>query len=144
MLLGVYEHTIDDKGRLSVPARHREELGEVVILSPGWEGQIMVYPTEVWTRIAQKVAAQNQAVRDARKLTRYIYNVADCPVDKQGRILIPTWLRSHAQLDANVVIQGLNDRLEIWNAETWQKNWNALQDEGGDIAEQLAALGLWI
>lgn len=142
MLSGAYEHTLDDKGRVSLPSRHRNELGNMLVLWPGLDGQINVYPNSAWQKVAESVANQNQALRAVRDLTRMLYTATDCQVDKQGRILIPPSLRAFAQLDSDVVILGVNDHLEIWSQARWQEVWNRLSAEGSDIAERLAELGL--
>ncbi len=144
MLRGVFEHTVDDKSRLALPARLRDELGEIVMLLPGFDGQIVVYPTPAWEEVARKVSAMNQALANVRQLMRYVYNVAECPVDRQGRISIPNTLRVHAHLDTNVVIQGLDSRLEVWNADTWQKSLGEQPSEAGKLLEEAAAVGLYL
>jgi MraZ protein len=141
MLRGWYEHTIDEKGRLSLPARHREKLGDIVILLPGWDKQVIVYPPEAYDRLVTQVASMNQLLPEARELYRSIHKVAECPIDKAGRILIPAWLRAHAGLDTNVIVQGLTDRVEIWNAERWHTSSDQALDQSSDTAARLAELG---
>jgi MraZ protein len=142
MLSGAYEHTLDDKGRVSLPARHRSEMDDWLILLPGLDGQINVYPRIVWQKVADNVAAQNQALRPVRDLTRILHTATECQVDRQGRILIPPSLRTGAQLDTDVVILGMHDHLEIWSQTRWREVWARLESEGSDIAEKLAELGL--
>jgi transcriptional regulator MraZ len=142
MLNGAYDHTLDDKGRVSLPAKHRGEMGDTLILLPGLDGQINVYPLMAWQKAAENVAAQNQALKEARDLTRILYAAIECQVDRQGRILIPPSLRTRAQLDTNVVILGVHDHLEIWSQERWQEVLKRLDSEGSQFAEKLAGLGL--
>jgi MraZ protein len=139
---GEFEHTLDDKGRVFLPAKHRYELGETVVIWRGVDGQLNVYALETWRQKAQSVAGQNQARRAVRDLTRILFAADDCQVDKQGRILIPPHLREHAELNTNVVILGVNDHLEIWDRDRWQEVAQRLRVEGSDIAEQLAEMGL--
>jgi len=141
MLRGWYEHTVDDKGRLSLPARHREKLGDVVILLPGWDKQVVVYPPDTYERLVEQVSSMNQLLPEVRELLRAVHRMADCSIDKSGRILIPAWLRDHASLESNVVIQGLTDRLEIWNAEKWHKGSEQALDQSSATAARLAELG---
>ncbi len=142
MLSGAYEHTLDDKGRVSLPSKHRNELGNMLVLWPGLDGQINVYPMSAWHEVAQRVASQNQALRAVRDLTRILYTASECQVDRQGRILIPPSLRALAALDSDVVILGVNDHVEIWSQARWQEVWGRLGSEGSEIAERLAELGL--
>ena len=142
MLSGAYEHTMDDKGRVSLPSKHRSEVGDILILWPGLDGQLNVYPVAVWQKVAEGVAAQNQALRAVRDLTRILHMGTECQVDKQGRILIPPSLRADAELDSNLVILGMNDHLEIWSQPRWREIRSRLDAEGSQIAEKLAELGL--
>lgn len=142
MLNGEYNHTLDDKGRVSLPAKHRGEMGDTFMLLPGLDGQINVYPVMVWQKAAENVATQNQALKEARDLTRILYTATECQVDRQGRILIPPSLRARANLETDVVILGMHDHLEIWSQERWQELLKRLDSEGSLIAEKLAGLGL--
>jgi MraZ protein len=142
MLSGAYDHTLDDKGRVSLPAKHRSEIGETLVLLPGLDGQINVYPLAEWQKVADNVASQNQALKPVRDLARIIHTATECQVDRQGRILIPASLRTRAQLDADVVVLGVHDHVEIWSLARWQEVCSRLEAEGSDIAEKLADLGL--
>jgi MraZ protein len=142
MLRGFYEHTIDDKGRLSLPAKHRDELGETVILWRAFDGQLNVYPIETWERVADSIDQLNQAVEAVRDLTRVLYTIIECQVDRQGRILVPPSFRVHAGLDTNVVIVGVKDHLEIWSQERYEQKWAKLGTDGSGIAEKLVESGL--
>jgi MraZ protein len=142
MFSGEYEHTLDDKGRVFIPARYREELGDTVVLWRGMDGQVNIYPAEAWQKIAHNIGDQNQARRAVRDISRILFAATECQVDRQGRILISPALRKHAELNVNLIILGLNDHLEIWSQERWQQVTQRLQTEGSDIAEQLAEMGL--
>jgi MraZ protein len=142
MLSGAYDHTLDDKGRVSLPAKHRSEMGEMLVLWPGLDGQINVYPLALWEMVANNVAEQNQARRLVRDLVRILHTATECQVDRQGRILIPPNLRATAQLDTDVVILGVHDHLEIWSRARWDSMWARLEPEASEIAEKLAELGL--
>jgi MraZ protein len=142
MLSGAYDHTLDDKGRVSLPARHRAEMGETLMVLAGFDGQINIYPFPVWEKAAENVSTQNQAFDDARDLTRILYSAIECQVDRQGRVLIPPALRTRAHLDTDVVILGMNDHLEIWNRQIWQEMQERLDRDGSRIARRMADLGL--
>jgi MraZ protein len=139
---GEYEHVLDDKGRIFLPARYRDEMGEMVVLSRGVDGQVNAYPLEAWRKIAEQVAQRNQAVHANRDMNRLLFAVSECPIDKQGRLLIPPSLRRHAALDSEVVIVGVNDHLEVWSQQRWQEVTDRLRAEGSAIADELAQLGL--
>ena len=142
MFSGEFEHTMDEKGRVFLPARYRDSLGEAVILWRGMDGQINAYPLETWQQIAERMGQQNQALRSVRDLNRILFAASECQIDKQGRILVPPALRKHAGLETNLVILGMQDHLEIWSQERWQQVTERLRTEGSDIAEQLVELGL--
>ncbi len=142
MFFGEFEHTLDDKGRVFLPARHREELGEVVMAARGVDGQIDIYPVPAWQALAEKVGGENQAHAAVRDMSRIFYAASECPVDKQGRIVLPNALRRHAGLDTEVVLVGVKNHLEIWSRENWERLTSRLLSEGSAISEQVATLGV--
>lgn len=143
MFLGEYEHTLDDKGRLAVPARFREALGDEAFITRGFDRCLMGFPRERWERLAEQVSSFSLGQGDARNLRRLIFSGANpVSLDRQGRILIPQNLRAYAELGDQVVIAGLNTHFEIWSAARWREVLAGLDDNGSVIAEQLASLGL--
>ncbi len=142
MFFGEFEYAIDEKGRILLPARHRETLGEVVMLARGVDGQINVYPVNAWQELAETVGQQNQARSAVRNISRIVYAASECQIDKQGRIVVPQGLRKFAQLIGDAVIVGLDDHLEIWSRERWDALTGKLLDQGSDISEQMAELGV--
>lgn len=142
MLNGAYDYTLDDKGRVSLPAKHRAELGDDLMLLAGLDGQLNVYPFSVWEQQARKVSNMNQAYKKARLMKRIQYSAIPCQVDRQGRILIPPSLRSRTHLDTDVVILGMDDHLEIWDRELWEEMTKQLDETGSDIADAMAEAGL--
>lgn len=143
MFLGEFEHTIDDKGRVAVPARFREELGEGLVLTRGFEHCLQVFPRSVWQALAQRISALSLGNEEARSLRRLIFSgAAEVELDRQGRILIPQNLREYAGLTDQVVIAGLNTYFEIWSHSGWHGVLDTLDTNAGAIAEQLAALGI--
>jgi MraZ protein len=143
MFLGEYLHNIDGKGRLTLPARFRAELAKGVVVTRGLDGCLFVYPVDEWEKLAQRINGLPLTKKDARTLARLIYSRASaCAPDKQGRILLPTYLREFATLDGETVVIGLYTRLEIWNPERWQQVRNDVEERGDAIAEHLAELGI--
>ena len=118
MLIGQYEHTIDAKKRLALPAKFRGELGDKIIITRGIEGCLAVYTEEKWKIMADKLEAMTISQPEARSFTRMILAGAmEVVLDKLGRILVPDYLKDYAGLKKNVVICGLSNRLEIWDSE---------------------------
>ena len=123
MLLGEYEHTIDDKNRLTLPARFREALGGGVVVTRGLDTCLQVYTPDEWQLVVDRQLGQLDPLsREAREMERYFYSAAvEADVDKQGRVMIPAPLISYAKLARDVVVAGVRNRLEIWDREAWRK-----------------------
>ena len=115
---GTYEHSIDAKGRLFIPAKLREELGDTFYLAMGVDTCLAIYPQESWDRFTEKFASL--PVSKSKDMRSLFANAVKCVPDSQGRIVIPQKLRRYAGLDKDVVILGVNDRAEIWSADAWQ------------------------
>lgn len=120
MFSGEYEHTLDDKGRVSLPARHREELGSVVMIGRGTRGQVNVLPVALWQSMAERAQQASQDRGDIDDTVRFLFSYNEAEVDRQGRIVIPNALRRYAELGTDVTILGNGDRIEIWSRERWQ------------------------
>lgn len=143
MFLGEYEHNLDDKGRLAVPARFREELGAGVIITRGFDRCLMGFPLARWQTLAEQLNNLTMGQGDARNLRRLIFSGAsDTPLDRQGRILIPQNLRDYAGLADQVIIAGVNTHFEIWSKTRWQEVLDSLDVNASVYAEQLNELGL--
>lgn len=142
MFSGEYEHTIDDKGRLTIPAKFRAKLAEGLFVTRGLDGCLFVLPPDSWEALSEKVASLPLAQGSARLFSRMIYSGTECKLDKQGRILLPPPLREHADIESEVVVIGVNSRLEIWSKKRWQELITRMEEESGLIAEQLASLGI--
>ncbi len=139
MFMGEYNHTIDAKGRIIVPSKFREALGENFVVTLGLDGCLFVYPNEEWLTFVNQLK-NLPGNKDARQLQRYFMaGAADCEVDKQGRILIPSKLREHASLDKDVVFVGVLSKIEIWSKERWENN---SYDNMDDIADHMSEFGL--
>lgn len=139
MLIGEYQHNIDTKGRVIVPARFREDLGEHFYITKGLDGCLFVLSPEEWTRLQNKVKAM--PISKARGLQRFFFSgAAEVEPDKQGRILIPQVLRDHAQLTKDVTFIGTSSRAEIWDSKHWNEFNSTLTEES--IAEAMDMLEL--
>ena len=143
MFLGEYEHNLDDKGRLAIPSRFREELAEGVVVTRGFDRCLMCFPRPTFEKLAQQVSSLSLGQEDARQMRRLIFSgAADAALDKQGRILLPLNLREYAALGDHVIVAGLNTHFEIWQTERWNEVLATLDTNASAIAEQLAALGI--
>ncbi|MFW6015447.1 MAG: division/cell wall cluster transcriptional repressor MraZ [bacterium] len=144
MFMGEYRHSIDEKGRLIIPAKFRDLLGEHFVVTKGLDNCLFIYPEEEWQAFEQKLKSLPIANKGARKFTRFFLAGANqCTFDKQGRILIATTLREFAFLEKEVVLIGVSNRIEIWSKDQWD-TYNNDEDEADmdDIAEQMAELGI--
>ncbi len=143
MFMGEYNHTIDTKGRLIVPSKFREPLGEEFVVTKGLDKCLFVYPSEEWKTIEENFRSVSQFSKEARKFARFFFaGAAICEVDKQGRILLPAVLREYAGLEKEVVLAGVVNRVEIWDKERWSETNE--YDDVEEIAEHMAELGIVI
>jgi MraZ protein len=143
MFMGEYNHTIDAKGRLIIPSRFREALGEEFVVTKGLDGCLFVYPNSEWQVFEEKLRTLPMTNKDARKFSRFfLAGAAMCELDKQGRILIPAVLREFAALEKDVVLAGVLGRVEIWSKERWAEI--SEYDDMEDVAEHMSQLGLTI
>jgi MraZ protein len=121
MFLGQYEHTIDEKGRLTIPARYRELLFEGAFITEGFDQNLMVLTSSTFMTISDRVNRMSMTDPNVRELKRMMFGRANqAEIDKAGRMLIPAYLRDGAQLKTNVVLVGMGDYFELWSAENWQ------------------------
>lgn len=138
MLMGEYHHNIDDKGRIIIPSKLRDELGDIVIATRGLDNCIFIYKEEQWKNITSKLQTLPFTKKDARNFTRIFLSGATlCEFDKQGRIKLPLSLCSYALLDKECIIIGVNDRLEIWSRDKWNDFFNDNNDSLSDMADHL-------
>ena len=145
MFMGEYSHTIDTKGRLIIPSRFREELGETFVVTKGLDGCLFVFSDEEWKAFEIKLKSLPLTNKNARQFAHFfVAGATPCELDKQGRILLPATLREFAGLEKDVVLTGMLNRIEIWSKDKWNEN-NSLDDVAMDeIAEQMTDLGLGI
>ena len=143
MFMGEYNHTIDAKGRLIVPSKFRESLGDTFVVTKGLDGCLFVYDNEEWTAFEEKLKALPITNKEARQFVRFfLAGAAEVEVDKQGRILVPNILREFAQISKDVVLIGVASRIEIWSKERF--DGMAAYEDLDEIAEHMAELGLGI
>lgn len=143
MFMGEYNHTIDAKGRLIVPSKFRELLGDAFVVTKGLDGCLFAYDNEEWKRFEEKLRSLPITNKEARQFVRFfLAGATEAEVDKQGRILIPNVLREFAELTKDVVLIGVGSRIEIWGRERFEDV--AAFDDMDEIAEHMAELGLGI
>ena len=143
MFMSEYNHTIDTKGRLIIPAKFREKLGEVFVVSKGMDGCLFVYANDDWNAFEQKLTSLPLINKEARQFARFfLAGAAEVELAKQGRILLPANLREFAGLDKDVVLVGVGSRVEIWSKDKWDA-MNADEDMD-DITAAMEGLGLTI
>jgi MraZ protein len=141
MFLGEYSHTIDEKGRLTLPAKYRADLAAGVVVTRGLDKCLFVFPMDEWNKLSEKVSALPLTDTSAREFRRLLFSGAtDTELDKQGRVLLPQYLREYAALDGNVIVAGLNTHMEIWSPDAW----NAIRANIDSVVnvEQWAKLGI--
>ena len=141
MFMGEYNHTVDAKGRLIVPSKFREQLGDEFVVTKGLDGCLFVYENTEWKALEEKLHALPLTNANARKFSRFfLAGATTCEVDKQGRILLPAVLRDFAKIDKDAVLVGVGSRIEIWSKELWiQAN---TYDDMNEIAENMEGLGI--
>lgn len=143
MFMGEYNHTIDTKGRLIVPSKFREALGDTFVVTKGLDGCLFVYDNQEWNAFEEKLKSLPITNKEARQFARFfLAGAAEVEVDKQGRILVPNILREFAQINKDVVLIGVASRIEIWSKERFE-GITAFEDMD-EIAEHMAELGLGI
>ena len=138
MFIGEYHHTIDEKGRIIIPAKFRDSLGEQFIITRGLENCLFVYSLENWAKITDKLSTLPFTKKDARIFNRFFLSGAtDVELDKQGRVNISQPLIDYANLVKDCVVIGTGDRLEIWSQESWNGFFDSTKDSMSDIADHL-------
>ena len=143
MFIGEYEHSVDAKGRLIMPAKLRDEIGEAFIITKGLDGCLFAYSKKEWTAFEEKLGSLPLSSKNARDFTRFFLSGAvECEIDKQGRFLISGNLREFAKLEKEVVIIGVNTRIEIWSKEKWQEYSQNDSINVDEIAENMTMLGI--
>ena len=143
MLMGEYNHSLDAKGRVILPADFRVELGESFIITKGLDNCLFIYPQSEWEQLSVKLRQLPLAKTEARAFVRFFFAGArQVELDKQGRFLIPATLRQHASLKKDAVLIGVSNRIEVWSKDEWLKYNQEITPSVSAIAETLAELGI--
>lgn len=143
MLIGEYEHSLDVKGRLIMPSKLREDMGEKFIITKGLDGCLFGFSQDEWTNFEEKLKTLPLTNKNARDFVRFFLSGAiECEIDKQGRFLISANLREYANMEKDVVIIGVGTRLEIWNREKWKDYTSDENISADEIAENMTMLGI--
>jgi len=144
MLIGEYQHSIDNKKRLAVPAKLRKEIGEKAVLTRGLNNCLALYPLGEWQKLTDKLGQLPMGQGDSRGFSRIMFaGAVEVEMDQLGRILMPDYLKNYAGLKQKVVIAGVNNRLEIWDEERWESYKQEMEKNTDIIAEKLGELGLY-
>ena len=140
MLIGEYRHSIDDKNRLSLPAKFRKEMGKTVVITPGLDSCLFIFTVKEWEKISSRLSVSEASIlqADNRSFNRYLLGRAvEVPVDAVGRMLIPEHLRERAKLGSTVAFVGVNDRVELWNETAWDTYVRDVESRADQLAEKL-------
>jgi len=143
MLIGEYNHTLDDKKRLSLPSKFRKELGKDIVITHGLDHCLFIYSKTEWKKFAEKLGELSMGQADSRSFTRFILGSAvEATFDKAGRILIPDFLKKFAKLGNSVVVAGIGNRVELWNEKKWNSYQKGLEENADTLAEKLGDIGM--
>ena len=143
MFMGEYQHGLDTKGRLIIPAKFREELGEGAVITRGLDNCLFLFPKEEWAILEGKLKTLPLTKGDARQFVRFLFSGAtECEMDKQGRIILPPNLREFALIQKDAVVIGVSSRIEIWSKERWESYVQVAEESFEDIAENIVDLGI--
>ncbi len=138
MFSGEFEHTIDQKGRIAIPARLRDRFREGIVLVQGFDLCIVAYPKAEWVKMAERMASLSPTRANYRRLNRSFFGGShESEPDRQGRVILPQVLRNYARIDSEAVIVGVNSYLEIWSAELWHQEKTAAEAQSWQIAETI-------
>jgi MraZ protein len=146
MFRGRFEHTIDPKGRVSIPAKFRELLSEKYddrIIITNFDRCLLAYPYEEWRSVEEKIGSLSMVKKEVKAFQRFfISGAAECPIDKLGRVLIPPTLRAYALLEKDVVFAGMGKMFELWSRERWTEEIKRAEENFEGMRESLASLGI--
>ncbi|MEY4722998.1 MAG: hypothetical protein RLZZ324_511 [Candidatus Parcubacteria bacterium] len=143
MFIGEYQHLIDDKGRLAVPLKFRDRLGKGAVVTRGLDSCLFVFPHDEWKKLAEKLSALPFSQANSRAFARLMLAGAmEVEIDKQGRVVIPEYLRKFAKLGKDTVVAGLYSRIEVWDRRTWESYKSKTEKQSGAIAEKMGELGI--
>lgn len=142
MLIGEYTHTIDEKNRISLPARFRKEIGKKIVITHGLDNCLFLYSMTAWSKVADKLGSLGIGQADTRGFNRFMLaGAVEIEVDSIGRILIPDFLKKFAGLKEKAVFAGVHNRVEIWNSDRWSEYKDRTQKQADKLAEKLGEIG---
>lgn len=143
MFIGEHAHSVDEKGRVSIPAKYRDQLSEGVVVTRGLDHCLWLYTKQGWEKIAKRLAELPISQQKSRAFARLMLAGAwDAEIDSQGRVVLPEYLRKYAGLSKHVIIAGLYSRVEIWDEDKWQEYSEKTQADSNEIAEGMSELGI--
>lgn len=143
MFIGEHQHSLDEKGRLIIPSKFRDDLGYEFVMTKGLDNCLFVYPKKEWQILEEKLKSLPLTNKDARAFIRFFFaGASECILDKQGRVLIPSNLREHSRLEKDAVVIGVSTRLEVWSKTEWENYNNDDNLSYDSIAEKMAELGI--
>ena len=141
--MGEYQHKMDSKGRVIIPAKFRDELGDKFVATRGLDNCLFVYPMHEWSVLEEKLSSLPITSKNARTFVRFFFSGAtECELDKQGRMSIPSNLRNYAKLDKEIVIIGLSNRIELWSESNWNDYLDSAEESSEEIANAMEELGI--
>ncbi len=144
MFIGEYTHSVDEKKRISLPARFKKELGKKIVITRGLDTCLLLYPLKAWEEIAHKLGGLDMGQKDKRDIGRFMLAGAqEVEIDSMGRILVPEFLRDYADLKSKVVFAGVYNRIEIWNDKEWSDDSKRIEKQAEAVAEKLGELGVF-
>ncbi len=143
MFMGEYQHSLDTKGRLIIPAKFREELGDGAVVTRGLDNCLFLFPQPEWKLLEEKLKTLPLTKSDARQFVRFFFSgAAECDQDKQGRIMLPANLRTYSEIEKDVVVIGVSNRIEIWSQARWTAYMEQAETSYESIAENIVELGI--
>jgi MraZ protein len=142
MFIGEYKHTLDEKGRIAIPIKFRKALAKGAVVTRGLDTSLFLFPKEEWDKLASKLASLPVGQSNSRAFARLMLAGAmDAALDKQGRVVVPEYLRSYAAMKKNIVVAGLFNRLELWDEVKWESYKKKVESDADSVAEKLGELG---
>ncbi len=143
MFIGEYHHTIDEKGRLSIPKKFRNELEKGLVITKGLDGCLFIYTSSEWEKMSIKLNSLPLTNKNAREFKRHMTSGAmDLEIDAQGRVILPEYLRIFADIKKNIIVAGVADRIELWDEEIWTNHSKEIASKTEEIAESMEDLGI--
>jgi MraZ protein len=142
MFIGEYQHSLDEKGRVSLPVKFRARLASGCVVTRGIDKCLWVYPADEWEKLAEKISQLPITQKDSRNFSRLILaGAADLTIDKLGRVNLPNYLKDYAGISKKVTVTGMYNKIEIWPEENWNKFKKEMEDNSETIAENLSEIG---